>query len=125
MILGDYNADPNDGNSWDKAIHQLLDSSRLVDPLPSSEGAVEASAAQGGDNVSHVSDPRHDTADFSEPSPGNLRVDYVLPSVGAMKVVDSGVFWPTKADPLYRLTGEYPFPTSDHRLVWVDVRARR
>lgn len=122
VILGDYNADPNDGNSWPDAIDQLLGSSRVVDPLPASEGAVEAAAAQGGDNDAHVSDPRNDTADFSEPTPGNLRVDYVLPSVGAMTVKNASVFWPTKDDALYRLTGEYPFPTSDHRLVQVTVK---
>ena len=121
VILGDYNADPNDGNSWPDAIDQLLGSTRVVDPLPASEGAVEAAKLQGGDNDAHVSDPRNDTADFAEPTPGNLRVDYVLPSVGAMTVKNASVFWPTKDDPLYRLTGEYPFPTSDHRLVQVTV----
>jgi hypothetical protein len=35
--------------------------------------------------------------------------------------------WPLREDPLWRLTGEYDrqwtngFPSSDHRLVWVDV----
>ena len=31
------------------------------------------------------------------------------------------MFWPASGDPLSPLTGEYPFPSSDHRLVWVDV----
>jgi hypothetical protein len=26
---------------------------------------------------------------------------------------------------LFRLVGVFPFPTSDHRLVWVDVRVHR
>jgi alkaline phosphatase D len=39
-----------------------------------------------------------------------------------MPTVDGGVFWPTREDPLSRLTGTYPFPSSDHRLVWKDVR---
>lgn len=121
VIMGDYNADAEDGNSWPDAIDQLLTSSRVVDPLPASDGAVEAAELQGGDNDEHVSDPRYDTADFGEPSPGNLRVDYVLPSVAALTVTDAGVFWPTTEDSLYRLTGEFPFPTSDHRLVWVTV----
>ncbi len=38
---------------------------------------------------------------------------------------DAGVFWPADADPLMRLTGTGifgdPVPSSDHRLVWVDV----
>jgi hypothetical protein len=45
----------------------------------------------------------------------------VLPSKG-LKIKRSGVFWPTREDPLFRLTGEFPFPSSDHRLVWVDLR---
>lgn len=122
VILGDYNSDPNDGDSWPGAIQQLLDSSRVVDPLPASDGAVEASAEQGGANLDHVSDPRYDTADFNDnPAPGNLRVDYALPSAGELDVTGAGVFWPTRDDELFRLTGEFPFPTSDHRLVWVDV----
>lgn len=121
VILGDYNADPLDGDSVDGAINQLLDHPRIDNSfLPSSEGAVEAAALQGRDNLTHRGNPAYDTADFSEP-PGNLRVDYVLPSRG-MPTVDGGVFWPTREDPLSRLTGTYPFPSSDHRLVWKDVR---
>ncbi|MET4636811.1 endonuclease/exonuclease/phosphatase family protein [Mycetocola sp. 2940] len=123
VIVGDQNADPFDGDSVDVAIDQLLDHKRIVDPLPASEGAVEASALQGGANASHQGDPRHDTADFADTAPGNLRADYVLPS-RKLRVLDSGVFWPTQADPLSRLTGVFPFPSSDHRLVWVDVRVR-
>ena len=68
--------------------------------------------------------PFDDTADFADSTPGNLRVDYVLPSRG-LSPVGGGVFWPAAADPLARLTGTYPFPTSDHRLVWLDLRRRR
>lgn len=39
-----------------------------------------------------------------------------------MTVEGAQVFWPVEADPLFRLGGTYPFPTSDHRLVWVDVK---
>jgi hypothetical protein len=35
--------------------------------------------------------------------------------------VDAGVFWPLASDPLFRLVGTFPFPTSDHRLVWIDT----
>ncbi len=56
------------------------------------------------------------------PGPGNLRADYVLPSKN-LKLLDGAVFWPLSTDPLFRLVGVFPFPTSDHRLVWVDVRA--
>ena len=121
VILGDQNADPLDGDSADDAILQLLDHPRITDPLPTSEGAVEAAALQGGANLTHEGDPAYDTADFSDGAPGNLRADYVLPSRD-LRVLDAGVFWPVQADPLFRLTGVFPFPSSDHRLVWVDLK---
>ncbi|WP_278236049.1 endonuclease/exonuclease/phosphatase family protein [Isoptericola sp. AK164] len=121
VILGDQNADPDDGDSSDAAIDQLLEHPRITDPLPTSEGAVEAGALQGGANDDHTGDPAYDTADFADGAPGNLRVDYVLPSQHRLRVQDAGVFWPVQADPLSALTGTYPFPSSDHRLVWVDL----
>lgn len=123
VIVGDQNADPFDGDSVAAAVNQLLDSKQVVDPLPASDGAVEAAALQGGANATHEGDPRYDTADFADAAPGNLRADYVLPS-RSTPVLGSGVFWPTQADPLSRLTGVYPFPSSDHRLVWVDLQVR-
>ncbi len=122
VILGDQNADPLDGDSVDAAIQQLLEHPRITDPLPTSEGAAEASVLQGGANLAHEGDPALDTADFNDnPAPGNLRADYVLPSRD-LRVLDAGVFWPVQADPLSALTGVFPFPSSDHRLVWVDLR---
>lgn len=122
VILGDQNADPLDGDSVDEAIDQLLGHPRIHDPLPTSQGAVEAAALQGGANLTHEGDPKYDTADFNDnPAPGNLRADYVLPSRD-LRVLDAAVFWPVQADPLFRLTGVFPFPSSDHRLVWVDLR---
>lgn len=122
VIAGDQNSDPLDGDSIPGAIQQLLDH-RLVNTrsTPSSPGAVEQSALQGGANLTHRSDPKYDTADFADGAPGNLRVDYVLPRKN-MKIVGSGVFWPLTSDPLFRLVGVFPFPTSDHRLVWVDLK---
>ena len=122
VILGDQNADPLDGDSVDAAIDQLLGHPRINDPLPTSAGAVEAAAVQGGANLAHEGDPKYDTADFNDnPAPGNLRADYVLPSRD-LRVTDAAVFWPVAADPLSALTGNFPFPSSDHRLVWVDLR---
>ena len=121
VIVGDYNADPVDGDSVDAAIDQLLRHPRITDPRPTSAGAPEASALQAGANLAHQGDPAFDTADFADTAPGNLRVDYVLPSRD-LRVRDAGVFWPAAADPLSRLTGVFPFPSSDHRLTWTDVR---
>ena len=121
VIAGDQNADPLDGDSYDGAINQLLEHPRVNSKsAPTSAGAVEASEVQGGINLEHLGDPKFDTADFAEP-PGNIRVDYVLPSKG-LQILDSAVFWPASSDPLSALTGSYPFPSSDHRLVWVDVK---
>ncbi|MEI5582521.1 MULTISPECIES: endonuclease/exonuclease/phosphatase family protein [unclassified Agromyces] len=121
VILGDQNSDPLDGDSIPGAIQQLTEHPRITDPLPTSAGAVEATLQQGGANLVHRSDPAYDTADFADGTPGNLRADYVLPSRD-LRVEDAGVFWPVQADPLSALTGVFPFPSSDHRLVWVDLR---
>jgi hypothetical protein len=126
VIAGDQNSDPLDGDSVAGAIQQLLDHPRVNSKVkPTSKGAVEASDLQGGANASHLSKPRYDTADFADTgtNPGNLRADYVLPSRG-LKALKARVFWPVQADPLFRLTGVFPFPTSDHRLVWLDVRLK-
>jgi 3-phytase len=121
VIAGDQNSDPNDGDSIPGSAQLLLENVRVNTSLtPSSAGAVEATALQGGINTTHISDPVFDTADFSDSAPGNLRADYVLPSWN-LEMVDAGVFWPVQADPLFRLTGVFPFPSSDHRAVWVDV----
>lgn len=120
VVAGDLNSDPVDGDSLPGDANQLLDLPRVnTSVTPSSEGAVEAARLQGGANDAHRGDPRFDTADFAEP-PGNIRADYVLPSRD-LRIRDARVFWPTQADPLSRLTGTFPFPASDHRLVWVDV----
>ena len=122
VIAGDQNSDPRDGDSIRGAIQQLLDNRRVNDGhAPASKGATEASRLQGGINATHRSNPKYDTADFADNAPGNLRADYVLPSRD-LPVKDSAVFWPVQADPLSRLTGVFPFPSSDHRLVWVDLR---
>jgi 3-phytase len=121
VIAGDQNSDPLDGDSIPGSIQLLLDHPNVNDrSTPDSEGAVQQNALQGGANLTHRSDPRFDTADFADTAPGNLRADYVLPR-GKMRIVDSGVFWPLASDPLFRLVGTFPFPTSDHRLVWVDA----
>jgi hypothetical protein len=84
--------------------------------VPESEGGAEKSAADGGINANHVGDPRADTADFSETSSGNLRLDYVLPSTN-LEIVDGGVYWPSSSSPEFALN-----EASDHKLVWLDLR---
>jgi Endonuclease/Exonuclease/phosphatase family len=121
VIAGDQNADPLDGDSVPGAAQLVLEHPRVSTSLtPASVGAVDASERQGGANLTHRGDPAFDTADFADSAPGNLRVDYVLPS-RPLRIIDGAVFWPTADDPLFRLVGDFPFPSSDHRLVWIDV----
>jgi Endonuclease/Exonuclease/phosphatase family len=130
VIAGDQNSDPLDGDSIPGAAQQLLEHPRVNPSSPQSVGAIEAAILQGGANLTHESDPRFDTADFNDnPAPGNLRADYVLPS-RQLRILGSAVFWPLQSSPLFRLTGVFNaaewgpvggFPTSDHRMVWVDV----
>ena len=128
VIAGDLNADPFDGDSTDNAILQLLDNPLVNTSItPSSEGGVAASIRQNEINDLHISNPAFDTADFNDESPGNLRVDYVLPSDN-LEITKAGVFWTTPNDPLFRLIGDFHpdsepngFPASDHRLVYVNT----
>ncbi len=118
----------NDGSSLPGAARQLTEHPLINNSIvPRSAGGAEQAALQGLANTLHKGDPGHDTADFSDGSaedfasaPGNLRVDYVLPSKD-LAILACGVFWPETADPLFALVGVDPFPGSDHRLVWVDV----
>ncbi|MEM7211548.1 MAG: endonuclease/exonuclease/phosphatase family protein [Pseudomonadota bacterium] len=121
FLLGDLNNDPADGDGNKPAIRALLGHARVQDPMPRSPGAA---AAKGRISETHMADPAYDTAEWheTEDGPGNLRVDYVLPSVG-LKVTSSGVFWPAPEDPLARLVAmkNRARASSDHRLVWVDI----
>jgi myo-inositol-hexaphosphate 3-phosphohydrolase len=128
VIVGDYNADPNDGDSVDKAIQQILLNPSVDDSVvPTSLGGPQQSALQGGANATHTGDPARDTADFADGAPGNLRVDYVLPSQTGIDPVAGSVFWPLNTDPNFSLVGTFNpalpggFPSSDHRLVQMDL----
>ena len=117
VILGDQNADPNDGASYQVAIDQLLKHPRINAELtPSSVGGVEAAKTQGGKNSEHKGDHSHDTADFNDRGVGNLRADYVLPSKN-LNAIAAGIFWPLSTDPSAKFAD-----CSDHRLVWVDLK---
>lgn len=119
IVLGDLNADPFDGDSFQSPAQLLLSHPMISgEHPPASLGSVEASRLQAANNLRHKGDPALDTGDFADRgnAPGNLRIDYVLPSKSGFRVVDSGVFWPDTSDP-----GSKWVEASDHRLVWVDV----
>ena len=86
------------------------------DFLPRSAGGRLAAERDGGANARHRGDPAADTGAFgADPGPGNMRVDYVLPSRG-LPIEDGGVYWPAPGQ-----TGADWIEASDHRLVWVRV----
>ncbi|MDZ8186394.1 MAG: phytase [Nostoc sp. ChiSLP02] len=117
VIVGDQNADPFDGDSVDYAIRQLLQNPGInTNVIPSSLGGSQQTALQGGANANHKGNPAFDTGDFSDNAPGNLRSDYVLPSVN-LTIANSGVFWPLNTDPTFPLVSG-----SDHRLVFADLQ---
>jgi len=92
-VIGTLNVDPARGEGRRDALMALLGHPRLQDPAPVGGGGTA-------------------TADWEEPTPGDLRVDYILPSAG-LEVTGSGVMW---------RDGDRATETaSDHRLVWVDL----
>lgn len=97
VIAGDANLDPDDSDGIRSAIDNLLADMRLRDVRPTGAAGT-------------------DTVDWADPVPGNLRVDYVLPSIH-WAVLDSGVMWPAADDPEARTVAT----ASRHRLVWVDL----
>lgn len=117
VLLGDANLDPLDGDGRPDALLGLLAHPRVVDPMPRSRGGPHAARRDGGANQSHAGDPTLDTADWRDGpgDPGNLRVDYILPSTD-WRVLASGVWWPEDGE-----AAATAATASRHRLVWVDV----
>ncbi len=100
-LIGTLNLDPNRGEGRRSALMGLLTHAALQDPAPQRPG--------GG----------MQTADWPEPTPGDMRVDYILPAAG-LRVTDSGVIWPSDdaaTPPLSTVMA-----ASDHRLIWVDLQ---
>lgn len=117
VIAGDLNADPNDGDSTAEAVDQLLKNPKIQSsPVPSSNGGKHYAEKEGGANKEQTGDPLHDTSNFNDRTVGNMRIDYVLPSVG-LTVTGSGVFWPAPGE-----EGNDLSDVSDHRLVWIDIK---
>jgi hypothetical protein len=121
VIMGDQNADPFDGDSVNNAILQLIENPNIqgsaTDPniTPDSTGGVEAAETQAGANVGQEGNSAFDTADFGDEAPGNLRVDYVLPSTDLV-IDEAQVFWPASGE-----AGSELVAASDHRLVFADL----
>ena len=106
VLLANTNLDPFDGEGHNEVMRQLLAHPKLQDPTPASPGG-QASA-----NPRHRGPAQLDTVDWPDPRPGNLRVNYILPSRD-FALNNGRVHWPTK---------DFPDPHGNsHRLVWQDV----
>ncbi len=99
VILGDLNADPDEGNATEPIQRWLLSHPRV-------QGSVAPQADSSGIIAYPDLDP-DDTAGWG------LRVDYVLPSTN-LRVQASGIWRPTDTD----TTG---VAVSDHFPVWLDI----
>ena len=107
VLMGDANLDPLDGEGRREAIRALLSDPRLQDPEPRG-GPLSGEVA----DADQRGDPALDTADWpGDPGPGNLRVDYVLPS-SDLRVRAAG---------LDRPGPDAPEGASRHAMVWVEV----
>ena len=97
VIAGDANLDPVDGSGIKGAMSALLGAPNLLDVAPRGYAGT-------------------DTVDWDDPVPGDLRVDYVLPSIH-WQIAGHGVLWPAPDDPMAQTVAL----ASRHRLVWVDL----
>ena len=113
VLAGDLNNDPSDGEGLKQPLAGLQQHPFFQDPAPTSTGGDLAGVKDG-----HVGPSALDTVDWT--GPGNLRVDYVLPSTH-WEVLDAGVFWPAPDTPEAALLGSDDSGASRHRLVWVDL----
>lgn len=106
IILGDQNASPDEGDAINSGIADLLTNPLINNTMtPTSNGGQENSDSKFA---------KTHTAAWK------MRADYVLPSTYGLSITGSGVFWPMKNEPLYRLI-EQRSSSSDHRLVWLDL----
>jgi len=111
VIVGDLNASVSDGNSHPSAIGDLVSHVNINDDrIPQSTGANERGGAKAAAPTA-----KYHTAQWG------LRADYVLPSRDGFKVINNGVFWPTKASHQYQLIKNRN-SSSDHRLVWSQLQ---
>jgi len=106
VLLGDQNASPDEGGALKHGIADLL-----TNPLTNND--ITPSSAGGKQNSDSKFSNNH-TAGWK------MRADYVLPSNNGLTIKDSGIFWPTKNESLYRLIATRA-SSSDHRLVWLDL----
>ena len=115
ILAGSANLDPFDGQGRQDRWRAFLEDPQVQDVRPATSDQEPEPVGQSPD---HEGDPDQDTADWKEEGgPGNLRVQYVLPSAH-WQVARSGIAWP---DPegSRRQDGSV---RSRHGMVWMDLR---
>lgn len=111
VLVGDFNADPDDGDSLPGAIQQLLDHPRLVPYQPEGAGTL-GHHPERNTNVSDCpsTTPIDPTASFQ------LQLDYLMPSTTIGEPLDGGVFFPAEAADF-----DLACRASDHMMLWADL----
>ncbi|RFC44438.1 MAG: Endonuclease I [Verrucomicrobia bacterium] len=109
VIMGDQNADNNEGDSTDPAIKQILGGIATVGgaTIPANAFVNTTFVPAGG-----AGPQPDDTAGFSS----GVRVDYVLPSAFGLTVDSGGVYWPGSGDPMAAA-----ITATDHHMVYLNL----
>jgi hypothetical protein len=118
VVVGDLNADPEDGDSFDTTISQILEHPLMAPPVfPAGAGTRGLNGQYntylsgcGNDDGSTVSNP---TTRFQ------LQLDYILPSATVGAPLDSFLFFPDHVSE--RADFDLACSASDHRMLYFDL----
>ncbi|WP_421238102.1 endonuclease/exonuclease/phosphatase family protein [Aeromonas jandaei] len=127
VIAGDLNADPQTGDGDLSAIQDLLNNPLMNQAItngtqiPVSEGGPEC-VSKGTDCKRNLNRPNPERITNTSV----LQLDHVIPSAN-LNAVKSGVYWPASFEAGYHLVydaklGIAKGVSSDHRMVWVDLK---
>ncbi|MGN5114238.1 endonuclease/exonuclease/phosphatase family protein [Aeromonas jandaei] len=131
VIAGDLNADPLTGDGDLSAITSLLDNALMNQAItngtliPVSEGGPECLATQP--KLCSRNNTRLNPERITNTS--GLQLDHVIPSAN-LNAVKSGIYWPASFEEGYHLVygvidskpDVAKGVSSDHRMVWVDLK---
>ncbi|MBI2894546.1 MAG: endonuclease/exonuclease/phosphatase family protein [Deltaproteobacteria bacterium] len=118
VIVGDLNADPEDGEGIAGAVAQLYEHPLVVAHFASGEGGTAGMHPERNSFLSGCG--KGDGTIVQNPASRlQLQLDYVLPSVTIGAPVASGLFFPSHVESW----DDYVLActASDHRFVWADV----
>ncbi|HZO17014.1 MAG TPA: endonuclease/exonuclease/phosphatase family protein, partial [Polyangiaceae bacterium] len=117
VVIGDLNADPDDGDGLPGAIEQIIDHPSVVAAFPSGAGTKGQNGQYnsylsgcGLDNGTVVQDP---TTKFQ------LQLDYILPSATIGQPLETFIFFPDFMTE--REDFDLACRASDHRFLYADI----